>query len=140
MLAIAIRNGKLERIDIDQSLGALQSIVGGYIEPFFDIESKRGRSISGYVNEEGFVCGLPIHFGVVHSPDYIVPLAGDAVIVATDSNGATQGLTEAEADLLTRAYRPAPHGVCPVLEGPATRQPVMFVPVDGVLNLHALRA
>lgn len=135
MLALVIKEGKLERRDIPDTLDALQEIVGGWIQEFFTKRSPLSEgAITGYVNEEGLFEQLPINFGVVHGPDYIVPLAGDAVIVGLDTRGGSRGLTTEEADLLTARYVRPTSGVCPVIEGAVTH-PLMLVPVQGVLNL-----
>lgn len=138
MRAVTIRSGVMAEEMLTDSLEALQSVVDGYIEPFFTIPSPCGKgSITGYVNEEGLMNQLPIDFGVIHSPNYIVPLAGDAVIVGLDDEtGETRELTLEEANLMMRLWKSTP--LCPVIEGePSDR--VMFVPVRGVLRLHALR-
>lgn len=138
MLALVIKGGKLERREIAGSLESLQEIVGGYIEPFFTLPSPVGSGeLTGYVNEEGLMHQLPISFGVIHAPNYIVPLAGDAVIAGLNEDGETRGLTEAEADLLTKRYGRPRLGLCPVLEG-FVPESVMMVAVDGMLNLAAL--
>jgi hypothetical protein len=122
---------------LPDTLDALQDVVGGYVEPFFTLPSPTGAgSITGYVNEEGLMMGLPMAFGVVHSKDYIVPLAGDAVIVGLSDDGESRGLTPEEAALLTRAFR---RGVtfCPVIEGEPA-DPMPLIPVRGMLVLPAL--
>lgn len=138
MLAITIKAGKISKQDIGAGLKAMQDLVGGYVEPFFTKRSPvAAGDITGYVNEEGLMIGLPIDFGVFHSPDYIVPLAGDAVIVGLDEEGETRGLTEDEAALILKRYRKPLGGVCPVVEGRITN-PLTLIPVEGVLTLSGL--
>lgn len=138
MRAVTIRAGVLAQETLTNSLGALQEVVDGWVEPFFTIPSPCGKgSITGYVNEEGFIAQLPVDFGVIHSPDYIVPLAGNAVIVGQDdATGETRSLTLEEVNVITRLWKETP--LCPVIEGEPTDR-VMFVPVRGVLSLYALR-
>lgn len=139
MRVVTIRAGELAQENVTDSLAALQTIVDGWVEPFFTLPSPCGSgSITGYVNEEGFVIGLPINFGVVHSPDYIVPLAGNAVIVGLDDEtGESRSLTLEEVNVIMRLWKETP--ICPIVEGDSTRTPVPFVPVRGVLRLNALR-
>lgn len=138
MRAVTIRAGHVAQETLTNSLGALQEVVDGWVEPFFTIPSPTGKgSITGYINDEGFLAGLPVDFGVIHSRDYIVPLAGNAVIVGLDDEtGETRGLTLEEVNVIVRLWKETP--ICPVVEGDIDG-PVPFVPVRGVLNLHALR-
>lgn len=138
MLSIVIERGIARRHDLADGFTALQQIVGGYIEPFFTIPSPEGNGdLTGYVNEEGLMMQLPMDFGVVHSPDYIVPLAGDAVITGLTDEGETRGLTETEVMRIMSAFRRPKMGVCPVVEGQFTG---MLVPVEHVLVLPALQS
>lgn len=106
MLAVVVRDGKPVREDIDGTLDGLQSIVGGYVQPFFTAASPLGKGeLTGYVNEEGLMLGLPVGFGVVHSPTYVMPLAGNAVIVGLGRDGETRGLSEPEAERVLKSFR-----------------------------------
>lgn len=136
MLAVVIREGRPAQVELPESFEALQNAVDGYVEPFFTIPSPEGNgSLTGYVNEEGLVIGLPIDFGVFHAPEYVVPLAGNAVIVGLTDEGETRGLTQGEADRVVGSFKYFP--LCPVIEGsvPKPGEPVQMVPVNGMLLL-----
>lgn len=143
MLAVVVREGKAERQDVPAAFSALQEAVGGYVEPFFTEPSPEGNgAITGYVNEEGLVIGLPIHFGVMHRADYIVPLAGNAIIVGLDEGGETRGLTETEAERVLKSFKAPKSGLCPIIEGriPEPGEAVRVVPVRTMLVLPHLLA
>jgi hypothetical protein len=138
MLSVVIREGRAATANIADTFEALQEAVGGYVEPFFTEPSPEGNgAITGYVNEDGLCIGLPVSFGVIHSPEYITPLAGNAVIVGLTDDGETRGLTETEAARVLKCYRTPPMGLCPVVTGPVSGA-VRLVPVRGVLHLPAL--
>lgn len=136
MLAVVIREGRPAQEVIADTFEALQNVVDGYVEPFFTIPSPEGNgSLTGYVNEEGLMLGLPIDFGVFHAPNYVVPLAGNAVIVGLDDEGETRGLTQDEADRVVGSFKHFP--LCPIIEGrePKEGEPIQMVPVNGMLLL-----
>lgn len=140
MLAVVIREGQAAKVEMGETFRDLQEAVGGYVEPFFTEPSPFGNgSLTGYVNEEGLVIGLPISFGVYHSPEYIVPLAGNAVIVGLSDDGDTRGLTDAEAERILKSYGPAPMGLCPIVEGKMPKT-LRAVPVRGILHIPKLSA
>lgn len=136
MLVVTIEQGKLSTRQTLGRLEDLQDIVGGYVEPAFTIESPEGNGcITGYVNEEGLMIGLPLAMGIFHSPEYCVPLAGSMVICGLTDEGETRGLSAKEAERVERAYRPAPMGLCPVIEGDMGGRNIPMVPVRGILSL-----
>lgn len=140
MLAVVIRDGVAAQEHIGEEFSALQDVVQGYIEPFFTERSPYGNgAITGYVNEGGLMHRLPIAFGIAHSPDYVVPLAGNAVIVGLTDDGESRGLTEQEAEKVLASYRPAPLGLCPIIEGDRDNC-AGFVPVRGILSVPRLTA
>lgn len=78
MIAIKIpTRGKMETINIPDKdlLGALQDIVGGYIEPCAPIQFKE-RGIELLANEEGIIHQLPLNENIL--PFFFV---GDLVAV-----------------------------------------------------------
>jgi hypothetical protein len=79
-------------------LSKLQKEVGGYIETMFTINSPLGGNncLTGFVNEEGLLQGLPVVMAVMDEHGYR-PFAGDIVIVGLDyEEGETKPLTEVE--------------------------------------------
>ena len=71
------------KIEIENSLEAFQSIVGGYIEP---VPHSLSREFTIYVNEEGLIQDLPLNggTGLICS----MPLFGTALFVGpVDSEG-----------------------------------------------------
>lgn len=131
MQAIVIVDGALQRTDLEPSLHALQEIVDGYIEPVFTLPSKDG-SITAYVNEEGLLLGKPFTFGLALDIDYVIPVAGNAVIVGVTEEGDTRGLTDEECVAVASLYRPG-NATCAVKEG--TQVPIALVPVAGMLDM-----
>jgi hypothetical protein len=78
------------------TLEAMQETVGGYITVAFTIEGPDGHLLTGYVNDEGLLIGLPI----VTILDNGTQLAGPCLITGLDSAGDTVPLTDADFDFL----------------------------------------
>lgn len=90
------------------TLQELQGVVGGLIEPMFTIPSPlgNGRQITGYVNEEGLMIGLPI-MGAVHDESGYREFAGNMVVTALDSNGDTLRMVEKEIIFISDCWTPS---------------------------------
>lgn len=85
------------------SLEALQSIVGGLIEPMFTVDSpfRPNHMITGYVNEEGWLLHLPSFIRYNGSP-----VAGNMVVVGlNDQTGESSLLTDEEASWFSDRVR-----------------------------------
>ena len=83
------------------NLEALQSVVGGLIEPMFTVPSpvRKNIELTAYVNEEGLCIGLPVRAAVVDSYG-VRPFAGSMIIVGLDSEGDTVLLDDSEIAFL----------------------------------------
>jgi len=91
-------NGAFAVHDGVPTLADMQAVIDGYIEQALAVPSKERPMISldVYVNDEGFLEGLPVY--VARATDG-QPLAGNAVIVATDRvTGDTVAATKTELD------------------------------------------
>jgi hypothetical protein len=92
-------------IDHPLTLEAMQSTVGGYIEPVFTIDSptRPGYAITGYVNDSGVIDRLPFTCFLDGSPD---PLAGPLLVCGLRyEDGETAPLTVEELDWLDERTR-----------------------------------
>ena len=86
------------RTETPPELDKLQEHVGGYSEPVFTVPSPfRNQEVTGYVNEEGLLIGLPIKFAVSDSYGQR-PFAGSLVIVGLTRMGEGDVLTDEEID------------------------------------------
>lgn len=112
------------------SLDALQSSVGGYIEPAFTVASptRSGVAVTGYVNEEGILLGLPVTVLLSRRPfargqqAHGTPLCGPMLICGLDERtGETVGLDASElewiADRLTLLVAYGADGVTRAVHG-----------------------
>ena len=75
-------NGELRRIEVDNTLEALQKVVGGYIETCTIC-----TDAVAIINEEGRLLGLPIN-------EHLRFFVGDALIVGADGGDEFLSLTE----------------------------------------------
>lgn len=80
--------------EIDNTLTALQGIVGGYIE-----RAQFYGPYSMIVNEEGKLFKLPYNF--LHYHDIIV---GTVIFVTTDTDGEFKGLTDEQAEQIVSYF------------------------------------
>lgn len=81
-VVIVEANGTVRKAEIENSLGAFQAVVGGYIEGIFKPD------FTIYVNEEGLLMRLPQNERIGEVADYPYPLVGNALIVGpADSDG-----------------------------------------------------
>jgi hypothetical protein len=87
--AILLDDTGLSEITHPLTLDGLQQSVGGYIAVAFTIPGPtRGRSITGYVHDEGLLIGLPPT--LYYRGQWLV---GPCIIVGLDRAGETVGLT-----------------------------------------------
>lgn len=93
--AFRITSSAAEPADISLGLKSLQKEVGGYIEAAFTVPSIDGgsRFVTGYVNEEGLLLGLPMCLITADGGTY----SGSCIIVGLDYNtGETVPLSATE--------------------------------------------
>ena len=96
MKVMTLINGELRQKDIENTLEALQSIVGGWIEiPYLSSKlSKEGIDV--VINEEGKLIGLEPQIVVlkkgINRPLEVV--VGNCVFVSHNEEGETIGLTD----------------------------------------------
>lgn len=98
--AFRITSTAAEAVDIDLGLASLQKEVGGYIEAAFTVPSPEGgsRYVTGYVNEEGLLRGLPMCLITADGNSY----SGNCIIVGLDyKTGETVPLTARELARVT---------------------------------------
>ena len=94
-----------EEFNAEDTLGQLQSAVGGFIERV-PVPMVNGKDL--LVNEDGIAEKLPINVKLTSfvqprmRPAYVTIL-GDGVFAAHDGDGNTIGLTEAQCDDLEKA-------------------------------------
>jgi hypothetical protein len=95
MKALVLREGMFVEKEINNTLEALQTEVGGYIEiPFLSAKLNDNR-IDMIINEEGkFIDGLKIEIAVVHQGRIMDLVFGNIVFASNDDEGNTIGLTE----------------------------------------------
>ena len=81
-------SGNIEMLRIDNTLSALQKIVGGHIESVYDPHCLNGHA---YVNDEGLIIGLPYN---KNAENYLgVHIRGDAVLMTHDQHGNEDDVT-----------------------------------------------
>jgi hypothetical protein len=81
-VVIVETSGTVRKTEIENSLGAFQAVVGGYIEGVFRPD------FTIYVNEEGIMMRLPMNERITEVIDYPQPLFGNALIVGpADQDG-----------------------------------------------------
>ena len=75
-------SGGFECTTIDNSLSALQKIVGGHIEAVYDPHCIAGHA---YCNDEGMILGLPLN---ANAEKYFgVRICGNVVLLSHDERG-----------------------------------------------------
>lgn len=103
MKALVLSNGKFKEKEIDNTLEALQEIVGGYIEIPFLSKEFNDNGIDVVVNEEGkFIEGLKPEIVIVDSETKkIVDLVhGNCIFVSHNEDGDTIGLNDKQTKLV----------------------------------------
>lgn len=91
-----------EVVDIPAGLESLQKEVGGYIEV---VGIRNG--IDAYVNEEGFLIGLPFNrvIPTTFGGGRLVPVAGNVVVAGHNDEGDTVSLTNEQVAELFIVFR-----------------------------------
>lgn len=103
MKALVLSNNKFEVKEIDNTLEALQSIVGGYIEIPYLSKRLYENGIDIIINEEGkFIDGLKAEIAVIDKDtNKVVDLVfGNCIFASHDEEGNTTELTEAQEQFL----------------------------------------
>lgn len=99
MKVLILSNNKLEVKEIDNTLGTLQQIVGGYIEiPYLsEVFAKNGIDI--IINDEGkFIEGLKPEIAVVKdgTNEVLDVVMGNCIFASHDEEGNTVSLNEVQ--------------------------------------------
>lgn len=103
MRVLVLKNGKLQKKEIKNSLEELQSIVGGYIEfPFLGNRFK-DNAIDVIINEEGkFIEGLKPEIAMVDGKTKSVldVVYGNCIFASHDEEGNTIGLNDEQIKIV----------------------------------------
>lgn len=103
MRVLVLKNGKLQKKEIKNSLEELQSIVGGYIEfPFLGNRFK-DNAIDVIINEEGkFIEGLKPEIAMVDGKTKSVLdiVYGNCIFASHDEEGNTIGLNDEQIKIV----------------------------------------
>jgi len=83
-------------------LDTLQKAIDGYIELIFSVQSpyQHHHHIIGYVNDEGLLRRLPVHYSVDYGNSHVLPIYGRVVILAVTNRGESAVLTSDEIGLV----------------------------------------
>lgn len=101
MKALKIEPGKApERIDIDNTLEALQNAVGGYIEVIYPDER---RPVGMICNEEGKCCGLELNRALYQNGKPYDIIAGTFLVVGLSAEDFTD-LREEDAAYFEKMF------------------------------------
>lgn len=101
MKALKIEPGKApERIDIDNTLEALQNAVGGYIEVIYPDER---RPVGLICNEEGKCCGLELNRALYQNGKPYDIIAGTFLVVGLSAEDFTD-LREEDAAYFEKMF------------------------------------
>ena len=103
MKAMVLSNGELEVKEIENTLEALQKIVGGYIEIPFLSEVFAENEIDLVINEEGkFIDGLNAEIAVIGTKtNSILDIVyGNCVFVSHDEEGNTVSLNDEQIAII----------------------------------------
>ena len=103
MKALVLSNGRFKEKEIDNTLEALQEIVGGYIEVPFLSKEFYNNGIDVIVNEEGkFIKGLKPEIMIVDSKtkEIIEVVYGSCIFASHNENGDTIGLNDKQIKLV----------------------------------------
>lgn len=99
-----LKEGKLQKIQIENSLKTLQECVGGLIEiPYISqVFSENGIDI--IINEEGkFIEGLRPEILLMHNGEVQDIVLGNCVFAGHDDEGETIGLTDRQIKIIEEA-------------------------------------
>ena len=108
MNVLVLSNGELKQKDINNTLEALQEIVGGYIEIPFLSEVFLENEIDIIINEEGkFIEGLNPEIAIVRKGDnQIVDIVyGNCIFASHDEQGETVSLSDEQIKVITEELK-----------------------------------
>lgn len=103
MRVLVLKNGKLQKKEIKNSLEELQSIVGGYIEFPFLGNRFRDNAIDVIINEEGkFIEGLKPEIAMVdgETKSILDIVYGNCIFASHDEEGNTIGLNDEQIKII----------------------------------------
>ena len=103
MRVLALSNGELMEKEIDNTLEALQGIVGGYIEIPYVGEMFMENGIDIIINEEGkFIDGLKPEIVIVEKKTNAIldMIYGNCIFASHDKDGNTIGLSDEQKILV----------------------------------------
>lgn len=103
MKVLVLSNNKLEEKKIDNTLEALQKIVGGYIEIPYLGETFRNNSIDVIINEEGkFIEGIKKEIAIVGRKKKAILdiIFGNCIFASHDNEGNTIGLNDKQIEIV----------------------------------------
>lgn len=103
MKTLVLSNGTLEQKDIENTLEALQEIVGGYIEIPFISEKLYEHDIDIIINEEGkLIEGFKPEIAVLKQGTFRVLdlIYGNCIFASHDEEGNTIGLSDEQIDII----------------------------------------
>ena len=97
MKVLILSNNKLEAKEIDNTLGTLQQIVGGYIEIPYLSETLAKNGIDVIINDEGkFIEGLRAEIAIVKdgTNEVLDVVMGNCIFASHNDEGDTVSLTD----------------------------------------------
>lgn len=97
MKVLILSNGELREKDIDNTLEALQQIVGGYIEIPYLSETLAENGIDVIINDEGkFIEGLKPEIAIIKdgTNEVLDVVMGNCIFASHDDEGETTALTD----------------------------------------------
>ena len=103
MKALILTNGEFIEKEIDNTLNALQEIVGGYIEIPFLSRVFDENGIDVIINEEGkFIDGLTREIAILKNSEILDIVFGNCIFMSHDDEGNTTELTEKQIEIVKR--------------------------------------
>lgn len=108
MNVLVLSNGELKQKDINNTLEALQEIVGGYIEIPFLSEVFLENEIDIIINEEGkFIEGLNPEIAIVRKRDNQIAdiVYGNCIFASHDEQGETVSLSDEQIKVITEELK-----------------------------------
>ena len=106
MKAMVLSNGELEVKEIENTLGELQKIVGGYIEIPYLSKVFAENEIDIVINEEGkFIDGLNAEIAVINNSNIVDIVYGNCIFVSHDDEGNTIGLNDKQIAIIEYQLR-----------------------------------
>lgn len=108
MNVLVLSNGKLKQKNINNTLEALQEIVGGYIEIPFLSEIFFKNEIDIIINDEGkFIEGLNPEIAIVRKGDNQIAdiVYGNCIFASHDEQGETVSLSDEQIKVITEELK-----------------------------------